>query len=279
MKIRFGDGLLPLNLLAILLVALTIFQVSQVWRIILGIPFALYFPGYTLLMALFPGKGSIGGTERTILSFALSIAIVPLIGLILNYTPWGITLDSSLYSIASFILLTSTVSWGRSIRLPKEARFNLSFQFGLLSWHGSPKEWALLAVFLLTAIGMLTTLGYVITKPKITDKFTEFYILGIEGKAESYPTELAVGEEGKIILGIANHEHEKTSYSVEVRVNGDMESRIGNIVLNNEERWEEIISFIAKVAGSNQKMELWLYKNGKPDPSLKPLYLWFNVRE
>jgi len=31
----------------------------------------------------------IDGIERVALSFGLSIAIVPLIGLVLNFTPWG----------------------------------------------------------------------------------------------------------------------------------------------------------------------------------------------
>jgi uncharacterized membrane protein len=33
-----------------------------------------FIPGYALIAALFPGKADIGGIERVILSFALSIA-------------------------------------------------------------------------------------------------------------------------------------------------------------------------------------------------------------
>jgi uncharacterized membrane protein len=47
----------------------------------------LFFPGYTLISALFPRKDSLSGVERLALSFGLSIAVVPLIGLILNYMP------------------------------------------------------------------------------------------------------------------------------------------------------------------------------------------------
>jgi len=35
---------------------------------------------------------------------------------------------------------------------------------------------------------------YVIVTPKQGEKFTEFYILGPEGMADDYPTDLAVGE-------------------------------------------------------------------------------------
>jgi len=34
-------------------------------------------------------EGIDDGIERVALSFGLSIAIVPLIGLVLNFTPWG----------------------------------------------------------------------------------------------------------------------------------------------------------------------------------------------
>ena len=279
MRIRLGDGLLPLNLLAILLIAVIMFSAPIALRIVLGIPFVLYFPGYTLMLALFPSKKAIGGTERVVLSFALSIALVPLTGLILNYTPWGIALDSVLYSIASFILITSLVGWIRRMRLQKETRFSLDFRLRLPPGRRSVRNWTLFVVFLITVLGVLAVLAYVIAAPKITDKFTEFYILGTEGKAKDYLEELVVGEEGRMIVGIVNHEHETINYSIEVIVNGVKENEVEMIALQNEEKWQGIISFTAKVPGENQKVEFLLYRNGEIDSSLKPLYLWFNVTE
>jgi hypothetical protein len=37
-------------------------------------------------------EGGIDGLERVALSFGISIVIVPLIGLVLHFTPWGIRL-------------------------------------------------------------------------------------------------------------------------------------------------------------------------------------------
>jgi len=59
-------------------------------RIILGLPLVLFLPGYSLIAALFPRKADLDGIERVALSFGLSLAIVPLLGLVLNYTPFGI---------------------------------------------------------------------------------------------------------------------------------------------------------------------------------------------
>ena len=68
-------------------------------RTILGLFLILFIPGYSLIAALFPKKGDLDGIERAALSFGLSIAVTPLIGLALNYTPWGIRLTPILISL------------------------------------------------------------------------------------------------------------------------------------------------------------------------------------
>ncbi|HJJ80031.1 MAG TPA: DUF1616 domain-containing protein, partial [Methanocorpusculum sp.] len=68
-------------------------------RVIFTVPVILFIPGYVLIAALFPEKTSIDGIERFALSVGLSIAVVPLIGLVLNYTPFGIRLDPIVISL------------------------------------------------------------------------------------------------------------------------------------------------------------------------------------
>jgi hypothetical protein len=58
-----------------------------------GAVYVLYVPGYTLIEALYPKRRELGRLERFALSIGLSLALVPLVGLVLNYTPWGIRLD------------------------------------------------------------------------------------------------------------------------------------------------------------------------------------------
>ena len=48
----------------------------------------------------------------------------------------------------------------------------------------------------LALLGALGTLGYIIATPKAGERFTEFYLLGLEGKATDYPKELKVGGGG-----------------------------------------------------------------------------------
>jgi len=74
-------------------------------RIILGFPLVLFLPGYSLICALFPKKDELNAIEKIALSIGLSIAVVVIIGLVLNYTPWGIRLGPVLLAISSFTLI------------------------------------------------------------------------------------------------------------------------------------------------------------------------------
>jgi len=219
MRIRLQNALLLVNILAILLIIIIAFFPSNVLRIILGLPFMLFFPGYALTAALFPRRNALDSIERVALSFGLSIAVVPLIGLILNYTPWGIRLYPILISLTIFIVVASIVAWHRQLRLAQVERLTVSFNLSLAPWRGQSSVGKILFSILIAAIlGTIGTLGYVIAKPRVEEGFTEFYILGLEGEAVDYPREMVVGEEGRVIVGSINREHEPVSYRMEVRI-------------------------------------------------------------
>jgi uncharacterized membrane protein len=48
--------------------------------------------------------------ERIALSVGISIALVPMVGLLLNYTPWGINLTPSTLSLAALTLAFATAA-------------------------------------------------------------------------------------------------------------------------------------------------------------------------
>ena len=76
-------------------------------RYVTGAVFVLYIPGYALIEALYPKNDSLDRLERFVFRVGLSIAIIPLVGLILNYTSWGIRLDPVFIS-----LLVVTLAFG-----------------------------------------------------------------------------------------------------------------------------------------------------------------------
>ena len=73
-------------------------------RWVLGSVFVLYLPGYILIQFLFSEKKELDSLERFALSVGLSLAVVLLIGLMLNYLPWGIKLAPITISLALFVL-------------------------------------------------------------------------------------------------------------------------------------------------------------------------------
>jgi hypothetical protein len=80
-------------------------------RYLLGSAFVLVLPGYSLVKTLFPTK-EIDSIERTALSIGMSLALVPLVGLLLNYTPWGIRLTPvtlSLLALTTFLTATGII--------------------------------------------------------------------------------------------------------------------------------------------------------------------------
>jgi len=268
--------IIAITLLLFPLVAFT----SGVLRIIFGLCLVLFFPGYTLLSALFPRKGDLSNIERVALSFGLSIAIVPLVGLILNYTPWGIRLYPILIAITIFILAAAAIAWQRQRRLPSQERFEVTFTVALPQWAGMSNLDKGLSIGLVVAImAALGCLGYVIANPKQGEKFTEFYILGPDGKAENYPQQVMVGEEAKVILGIVNHEHQLLSYRVEIKINGVKNKEIGTGILAHEEKWEQVVGFTPEEVEVKQKVEFWLYKDEELQPCFEePLHLYIDVK-
>ena len=108
------------------------------------------------------------------------------------------------------------------------------------------------------------------------ERFTEFYILDQNGETTDYPHELKAGESGNVILGIINREQEITRYRIEVRINEIINTEIGDVVLDNNEKIEELLGFTPATPGDNQKVEFLLYKNGLTEP-YNSLHLWITV--
>ena len=133
-------------------------------------------------------------------------------------------------------------------------------------------------ILIIIIMGALGALGYIILAPKVGEKSTEFYVLGLGGEAAGYPTDLSVGEEGRVIAGIINREHKTVNYRVEMRIDGVRNNEVGPLELEHDEKWEEIVSFTSDRVGDGQKVEFLLYKDEESE-SYQNLYLWVNVKE
>ncbi len=211
--------LLAVVSLSVLLILVIHFLPGNPLRKVIGLLFILFFPGYSLISSLFPKNSDLGGVERVALSFGMSIAISPLFGLALNYTPFGIRLTPVLLSLSGFNIIFALLAIYRrfKVRNPFAPLIDLNQLKQALGWEKTSKlDRTLSVILVISIIASIVALGYVIVTTKPGEKFTEFYILGPSGKAADYPTNLRVGQNATIIIGIINHEYRTVNYTVEI---------------------------------------------------------------
>ncbi len=242
-------------------------------RIIIGLILATFLPGFSLTALLFPKRDDLDNIERLALSFILSLAVTPLLGLVLNFTPFGIRLVPVLIVLSTFTISVLLVARIRRLNLPAEERFTVPFKRLKFNLGQSALDKCFSIILIASIIGSFATLVYVGVTPRTGERFTEFYLLGMNGTASDYPTELKVGEEGKLIIVSVNHEYENVTFRLEVNLNGTLIHE-EHILLVENEKVETQFTFQAIEKGENQKLEFSLYKDHK---IYRTLHLWVNV--
>ena len=311
-------AVIGLTLLTILAVSLPVIRETPI-RIVLGLPFVLFLPGYAFIAALFPETGNppepdedelvdqdrgIDGIERVALAFGMSIAIVPLLGLILNFTPWGIRLTPIILSVSVFTIGCTVVAALRRWELPPEERFSVPYREWIATGRAEVFEPddrtdavlnVALALSILLALG---SVGFAVAVPQDGEQFTEFYLLTEDDDgelvADNYPEEFVQGQAQSLIVGIENQEHETVEYTVVVqleRVEGegnetevverDELDRFGT-TLKHEETWHEEYDIRPMMTGEDLRLTFLLYDGEVPaeptrENAYRELHLWISV--
>lgn len=205
-------------------------------RGLLGVPFALLLPGWALTAVLYPGrhrtdvvdrgltgmerevrKEGVDPLERLAFSLGASVAVVPLMGLVLDATAWGLRPFPLVASVAGFTLLACAVAWVRRRRLPVEDRFHLGAIVGTsFAWGSRPRRSKVAAGLLAASLLVAgASVAYVLANPPNSEAFTAFYVLGPDGTAADLPTALDRNETTEVTLGVRNHEGQEAAYAVE----------------------------------------------------------------
>ena len=210
--------------LSIILLPLSFLEIGGILRIILGLPFIVFIPGYLLLFVLFPTKKTdtrIGKTERFALSIGVSLAVFALIILAVNYQSGAYTIGSVFVPMFVYVCFMVVLSVYRWFNTPIDERFMMSFNFSFLMFKNKVKyksklDKTLLSIIIILAVTALILFAFIVSTPRTKEKFTDFYILGSDGSIISYPTNLSLGENSTVSIGIVNNEHEKVRYTVEI---------------------------------------------------------------
>jgi uncharacterized membrane protein len=191
-------------------------------RIVLTLPAILFIPGYCLIAALFPKKDDIGLVERIMLSIGFSIAIVPLIGLGLNFTSWGIRLDPIVVSLTLFSGVMIIAAFYSRVVIPSRERFRMpihAFADRIRRESVTPRESRIdrflnVVLTILILVAVITTV-YVVVVPKEGERFTEFYLLNENRTAADYPAQIITGRTYPLYIGVGNQENRDMAYTIE----------------------------------------------------------------
>ena len=295
------DDLIAAIIITAVLSILIIFDPNSPFRAVFGIVFILFIPGYVATAALFPEKERIDIIERIALSFGLSIAIVPLSGLALNYTPFGIRLEPILVTLIAFIAIVSFVAWRRRLNLPEDERFRIDVMIDL-NMQGMPLvDRALTVGIAVTLVATIILLAYVIAVPRSGESFTQLALLGPNMMAEDYPRNLTIGEEALVFVTVGSFETAKKNYSLVIslqRQNSTLISHwsgtdpfstpIGlddgialshNFTLNPSEYENNTFRFSVSQNGTF-KLRFMLFLEGQEltEEPYREVYLWLEVR-
>lgn len=317
-------AVLALTIVTILVVVLPGVRETPL-RVVFGLPFVLFLPGYAFIAALFPEagesptfdedavdsterhssrEGGIDGLERVALSFGTSIAIVPLLGLVLNFTPWGIRLGPILIAVSGFTILATAAGAVRRWDLPKDERFSVPYREWFAAGRSelfepdSRTDAALNVLLVLAVLLAVASVSYAVLVPKQGEAFTEFYVLTEnetgELVADGYPTEFVQGESKPLVVGIGNHEHETMDYTVVVLeqrvriVNNstvvDTERELGRFATTvaDNETWHTEYDVTPTLVGERLRVQFLLYRGGvsgsaDAETAYRELHLWVNV--
>ncbi|WP_255196459.1 DUF1616 domain-containing protein [Halorarius litoreus] len=265
----------------------------------------VFLPGYAAISAIFP-KGTehgetqrskpathrvlenITGVERVGLAFGLSIAIVALLAVVLNNTPWGIRRIPLIVSVNMFTVLATVIAAGRRMRVSETERFSVDIYKWIatnrakLFTHHSRIDSALNVLLVLGLVISIISVAYVSTVPPPGTRNTEFYLLTEDDDGElgmsDYPSDFQIGESRPITLRVRNFEYETMEYTVVVKLQEYREvnnstriieerelNRIQTGNLTHDTTWTRTEEITPTMTGDQLRVVFLLYEGDAPE--------------
>ena len=291
-------------------------------RALVGFPLLFFLPGYALVTGLFPGTEASGDSrlnwravgdrsgstlrdrgvdwrERLALSFASSIALLPLLALALSMAGASYGLAVLTPTLTGFVVLGMAVGVLRRRRLPPQQRFQIPYRkwastvdeglFGQRSALDAALNVALALIVLSTVAGV----GYAVVTPNNGESYTSVSLLtqNAEGNltASGYPDALHPSE-NQFVVRLENHEGASTGYTVvgELqrvrRSDGSVSVVRGSEVLRTSttlapgETWTGTHNVDPTLSGEDLRLVYYVYEGEAPaDPSTESAYRYVNI--
>lgn len=307
------------------------FDVSPIVRVPLALLTTLFVPGYTIMIALFPAGESeilpststppdqydrppedgITMLERLVLSVGLSIAIIPIIGLLVNYIIGYITVWTLLFGPLASTLGAIPFAIYRRRQIPAEKR---CLPLGTIQFaqtdNGILHSWKPNILSIVLALSILFATGAVIHSEvgvglsnqeyQSNTPVTEFYFLADneseELRTNRYPTEFTAGDNQTVSIAVGNAEGVPINYSVigqiqQVQSGGNVtviqQWRVTDSEVVNVPAGKTIqINDTVKPRSTSEQLRLvyLLYIGAPPDTptienSYRQIHVWITVSE
>jgi uncharacterized membrane protein len=239
--------------------------------------------------------------ERVTLSVASSVAVVILLGILVELSPFRIASPTMFGIITAFTLVACAGSVWRREQVPQDRRLRVPVAAWMRKCQSRVVDpptrvdlWlnVVLAVSLVFAVW---SIGYGTADPG-DGAITEVGLLAEqpdgEFAARGYPTNVSVGESTSLALVVTNLEHEPAEYSVLVQLQrmqsangttvvGERSLRKAQLTLDHNET-RRLEYDLSVTRSGRYRLAFLLYRGPFPeDPSIdgayREIHLWMNV--
>ncbi|WP_435154508.1 DUF1616 domain-containing protein [Haladaptatus sp. DFWS20] len=276
--------------------------------VVLGLPVALFAPGYAVVSFLFPEAGpprptgwgepkrirreGISLTERISLSFGVSLCLLPLLGLSLSLPELSFDPVYVLAIVVGFTLAVIVFGAIRRVNVPADDRFSVSIRGGASRIYGAlfddetGFDVVLNVLLALSVVVALSAVGYAFAAPQDGEHFSQLTLLNETDDGEFVTADASVsftpGETKPMYISVTNHEGERVKYTVVAELQRVEQRPDGSArIVEQQERkrfeqrlpaggsWRTQHEISPTMAGEDLRLVYLLYKGDPPsNPSI-----------
>jgi len=206
-------------------------------QIVFTMLLVFFLPGYAAFVALFPRRPF--SVESLVFSIGISLSIVIVLGLIQNYTVWGLLPESWIIFLGDGTVALCVIALLR--------RWNHPSSLSVQPWRMSIRS------FLLVSFAVLITISAVALSSN-----------GARQQAQTQFTELWMvpAQPNMINLGVKNDEPDPTLYKLRLVDGDNVLQEWSPLKLNPSEQWEIKLTV---PTNSGHRIEALLYRLDAPD--------------
>lgn len=289
---------------------------------LIALPFLFVLPGFVFLAVLFPRRAvqtnpeadgplftlhtrGIDDVERYVLSFGMSLLIVPIVAVVYSLLPIAYSRQLIAGTILGLVLVGIVVGALQRARVPPEERYTIPFKtyFGQAKravTGVAPLDAVLNIVLAVAVVTSLSAVGYAVLDPLDGTQYTEVALMTETESGDlvagDYPEEFIRGEPQPLTVSITNREDARQTYEVVVavqRVSGEAASptvleqrRVDDFSLTVDAGETTRLQHAAQspISGENLRLVYLVYEGTPPErPTTENAYrhvhLWIDVSE